>query len=87
MSPVNEAGDTHPDKGNEPLRGFFIRAGSKNRRLHSPPGAYDPGRPQPKGPAYSSPTLPSPVLSHVTCHRYSLSLQKGPWLVGSPPIR
>lgn len=67
MSPVNEAGDTHPDKGNEPLRGFFIRAGSKNRRLHSPPGAYDPGRPQPKGPAYSSPTLPSPVLSHVTC--------------------
>lgn len=66
MFPVNEAGDTHPDKGNEPLRGFFIRAGSKNRRLHSPPGTYNSGRPQPKGPAYSSLTLPTPVLSHIT---------------------
>lgn len=75
MFPVNEAGDdTHPNKGNEPLRGFFIRAGSKNRLLDSLLEHPNLGCPLPRGPAHSPLTAthhgPQPHLLPIgtLCH-------------------
>lgn len=81
MFPVNEAGDTHPNKGDEPLRGFFIRAGSKNRQLYSLLDHITLAVHSPR----AQPTLtpPTQVLSHISCPQVLCHYRKAPGQPGS----